>query len=868
MSGSVFSPKIVRNAESGNDLSRIDSFQKMSRVEKVLERIASYIVIAMFALLPIFFIPTSHIALGFDKSLLGVLFVLTALIAIFLLALCLPRAKTVLPMSLGIFWLVVVVSFVSAAFSGDLNSSVRGSYLESTTAVFVLLLALTMTIPLVLQGAKKTTLWALGLFAVSSIVVMLYSLLRFLVGPDFLEFDRFSSITITPVGSLNDLAIFAALTILISIVTLLQLPIKLWMRYVIAILMLFSLIVLTVVNLTSVWWVLVFFSFLTLLYLLVRNSVFFTNDKAVRLSMPPVLTGVVVLIFATSLSFLIAGDYLGGKVNDAFGVAYLEVRPSFSTTVDIAKSVYSEDMLLGVGPNRFEDAWRYYKDPAINQTIYWDTDFQYGYGFVPTLFITHGLLGGLLIFLFHLMFLFLGYKMFIRNNKRDSYWYYFGIASFTGAAFIWSMTYVYVPGSAILLLGALFTGLTFAASRSLVPSIVRVIPLNLGRQRGFVLMAIVVVVVSVSVGGMVSVSKQYIAHSSFANALIEGVPSDDLIATAQNSYAMYSDASFAIAQVRQYIGNLGALLAIPQPTDEDQRAFLSTTELAMISAQDALKSDDTNPDAHVVLAGIYNVLALAQIDGAEERAKAAINQAIEQDPFNPGYHMVIAQMAVRTGNLDLAKTEVSKALVLKDNYTEALFLSAQIDIQEGENEAAIEKTRDIIALEPNNQTRYFQLGVLLASINDSAGAQTAFRRAVQLDPYYANARYLLALELIKSNQNEQALEQLKVVRETNIDNVELETLISKIESGEEIELPDLDFVPPVNEVEGGESFVDEILPNTEREDDLIRPLNAAPRNSRPIENVATEETEKVLDDIDVPQEVLSPEESATIDNVE
>ena len=57
--------------------------------------------------------------------------------------------------------------------------------------------------------------------------------------------------------------------------------------------------------------------------------------------------------------------------------------------------------------------------------------------------------------------------------------------------------------------------------------------------------------------------------------------------------------------------------------------------------------DPTNPDHHAVLAGIYSSLALAGIDGAQERAEASLAEAQRLDPLNPAYRLIAAQMAVR-----------------------------------------------------------------------------------------------------------------------------------------------------------------------------------------------------------------------------
>ena len=147
----------------------------------------------------------------------------------------------------------------------------------------------------------------------------------------------------------------------------------------------------------------------------------------------------------------------------------------------------------------------------------------------------------------------------------------------------------------------------------------------------------------------------------------------------------------------------------------------------------------------------------------------------------------------------MARTEIDAALALKSNYTQALLLLAQLEINEGNTELAIATTRNIIQLEPNNPTRYLQLGVLLTANENFVEAVAAYREALMIDPYHANARYLLALIYLNNDQTEVALQELKLVQSTNQDNVELKDLIGQIEAGEFSSSQNLDIDIPVQQ---------------------------------------------------------------------
>jgi tetratricopeptide (TPR) repeat protein len=64
---------------------------------------------------------------------------------------------------------------------------------------------------------------------------------------------------------------------------------------------------------------------------------------------------------------------------------------------------------------------------------------------------------------------------------------------------------------------------------------------------------------------------------------------------------------------------------------------------------------------------------------------------------------LFAQLSARFGDFEKARTYLNESIRLKNNYTEALFLLSQLDIEEGKTENAIKVTQEIISIEPYNQ---------------------------------------------------------------------------------------------------------------------------------------------------------------------
>ena len=507
-------------------------------------------------------------------------------------------------------------------------------------------------------------------------------------------------------------------------------------------------------------------------------------------------------------------------------ISYLEVRPSVSATLDITKASLSENALFGIGPNRFEDAWREYKNPVINQTIFWNTNFSAGSGYIPTLFTTTGLAGGILILLFLGAFIYLGYKTLFVTKITDQGWYLVGCVSFLSALYLWLMAIVYVPGVTILLFTALMTGISFAVYLTVKENTGVLIDVMSSRQHGLLLIGAVLVIIISSTLSVIGVSKHFVSSVLYADTVRAFQISGDLLAADAGLVraAELNPQDLLLAERAQVrLAELSNLRNVAEDSFDEQR-YAAVLAEGIGLAEQAVTLDSTNPSNYILLTNFYGLLDPAQFEGVRERNESLFARARELDSTNPSYLIAMAQYKAQIGDLEAARKHLEDAVTLKGNYTDALFLLSQLDIQEGNTEAAIAGTRSIISLEPNNPTRYFQLGVLLATANNLEGATAAFEQAVALDTNYANARYFLGLTYLDLEREEDALVQLKLVQETNPDNQIVSALIAQVESGAYVR-PEANFEVPVENAEGV-SQEEDVTTATKRPDtDLVTPLN-------------------------------------------
>jgi len=811
------------------------------------------VLVGFIFLLPIFFLPGLWGTLGFQKSLLAVGCVAFVIIGGSLLLLRSRQTQTVLPLPLGVFLVFLVVTLASALASSDLSAALRGSVFEVQTFAFALLLFGIMTVPLLLQQSKRYMFYACVALGSSLALLLVYAVSRIVFGP-ILPFGSFFGATQTPAGNLNDLALLAGLAIMLSIVAMLQLRLRTVSQAILAGFVALALLVLAVVNFLYVWIVVGFFALLVLLYLLSYDSFFQESSEASQSQSmrSPILLGLVSVVCVISGAFVVAGDFMSERFANWFEIEYLEVRPSLVANLDIAQGVYGDDLFLGVGPNQFEQAWREFKDPAINQTLFWNTDFIAGSGFVPTLFVTLGLLGGLTFILFHVSYLWLGVRALLRPSNSDSFWYFAGVFSFVGAVFLWGMSYVYVPSATVLLVAALLTGLSLAAFSDLQPEARKVIPLVTNHKRGFMIMATTIFLITGSMFVLFTVGEQYVAQASFNKAQQSASSIAVIDQAALEAFATYPDDRFLGVRARVALLEMNRLLAIPEPTEADQQRFVEVADLALRFATGAIASAPENPEYQAILAGIYNNYASAGIEGALERSSESLTEAKRLDPKNPSYALMEAQMAAARGDITTARTAVTAALQQKPNFAQALLLLAELDIAAGDIPGAIETTRAILTLEPQNPARYYQLGILLTAAEQTDGALEAYGTALSLDPSFANARYLRALVLIDRGQSDQALDELRLVAETNADNSQLLELIGALESGDipNTTLTPADLISDAKPTSDGTGVMSPVNPDT----NLITPLNTVPEIESEEAEITIPETVPAETDDDIETE--------------
>ncbi len=780
-----FSEEIVENA---SDVVSITP-EEQNNKESVLDNIASWVLIAGTFLLPIFFLPSLEIPIENGKAV----FLATLVVIVFILWLLarlregtfsIPR----IPLLWGIEG-VLAVFLLATIFSPVFQISLSGFVYEKGTLVSMTLLFILLFLALIVFQDKKKVFYVYTALFASFAFLFLFHLGRFFFGVDFLSFGIFTNAVSNMVGKWNDLAIFSGLIATLSLFFLEfarveQKIIKVSLYTALV----FSLLILAVVNFFLVW-VLVG---TTALVILVYNLSFsqFVRGEGVGEKMS--LIPVVVLLVA--VLFFVSGDSLSTTISGYANINQIEVRPSWGATYTITKETWSEDLFLGSGPNRFFNQWLQFKPAEINNGPFWNTDFNSGIGLIPTFFVTTGLLGGIAWFVFFALFLIAGFRGLFASKSISSR--YFMFSSFLGALYLWIVSIFYVPSLTLFAFAFLFTGIFGALLirekiyKNFVFSVAR------DPRIGFVsVLAMIVLLIGASLGGY-AVFQKYVSLSSLREGRIafnNGDLSQSETAlqkainanSTDNLYRLLVDVK--IAKLNDIFSQQGGSI------DSIRQEFQKTLGEAISVGKNAVEFDKTNYSNWISLGKVYSAVVPLNIEGSYDRADESFKRAFEYNPQSPAIVFEQARLEALRGNNKQARTYLNKVLSMRSGHADAIFLLAQIEINEGNVGAAIASLERASLIDPNNVGLFFRLGLLRYNNGNYQGTITALERAVELSKDYSNAKYFLGLSYYNVGRNDDALRQFEDIEVLNPNNAEVKKIIENLRNKEK---PFLGIIPP------------------------------------------------------------------------
>ncbi len=760
----------------------------------VLNQISSFLLLFITFLVPLFFIPSSFVIPQYATSFLFGLGVILSIL-LYIISSFETRSIELPHPAKYLLWPIVIVPivYIIAGIGNGFSRMVFFGYsFDQSTVGFMTLGFIYFFLISVLLRNKKKIVNGYIAFGLSFVIVSLFLLIRIVFGESTLSFGIFTKLTSTMLGSWNSVGIFFGISALLSLITLEMLPLEKVFRVILYVAFCVSLFFLTLVNFSFVWYTIIA---VTIVFIIYRV---FNSGTGISEFVPPSFTqklsqvsAKTFLVLVLALVFVFSNTTVGGFLARKFSVSNVEVRPSFSVTFDIIKSTLDAKPLFGSGPNTFLLDWLVYKPADVVTSIFWNTDFTYGVGFLPTLVVTTGIAGLISWLIFFALYLSFGFKA-LKLKSDDISGKYLLVSSFITSLFLWIMCVVYVPSTVLFILTLFFTGLFFASVYATGLSNVRTYMFMVNPGSRFVSVIILGATFILSLVGGYSLLQNAQSFWYFQkSAYVLNTENDFQKSEAYMSKAIAIvpfDAYFrALSEIELSILNQ-VVTQDPEKVSQEElkkqvTAVLSNAVNAALAARDR---DPSNYVNWISLGRVYEFVAPLQISGAYESAQLAYSEALKRNPKNPSIILMFAQLEIDHGNLPQAKEYVLQAIAQKQNYLEAYYLLSQIEVSSKNIKGATEAISAALVIAPNDPTLLFQFGLLKYNAQDFGGAVEAFQKALVVEPKYMNAQYFLALSHELLGQHAKAIALLTQLSKDNPNNKDIETLLNNIKAGRSI----------------------------------------------------------------------------------
>ncbi|OHA50640.1 MAG: hypothetical protein A2Z62_01290 [Candidatus Terrybacteria bacterium RIFCSPLOWO2_02_42_20] len=778
--------KIQESAEIEENLKENGVIKKGGKFFN-FEKLSAFVFCALVFLAPVFATPLAVAPVASGKSILffGGIF----LSAFFFILSAIQKGsvkilKSALLISCGA---IVLVWLISALFSGNIGLSLAGKLydLDTFSAMFTAGLALFLG-SMIFQSKKRVFVFYLLLF-LSSFIAFLFQLLHLVFGINIIPFNVFPYATSNLIGGWNDFSIFFGLVGLISLVFLETANSGKGVKFFLYAVLTLSFLAMVASNFSGNWIIFGAFSLFVFVITLFKKPFGDKDGGADGVKRTKIIRASFFAIILVLFFILFKGT--AGKINDALGTSFSGIRPSWQTTIDIAKQSLKSDIVLGTGPNTFLYDWLKFKPAAINDTIFWNARFSSGFGYLPSMMATTGILGIAAIIIFLIIFLIYGKKI-LSYKENDP----LTVVSFLGAAYLWTFVVLYTPGLLIFEMAFIMTGVFLAllANNGKI-GVAEIFLSGLSADRQdkaksrviFMIMGIILLIGTVFLFYLYS--RKFLALNNYSQAIVLFEKSGDIDATGKKLMkAVQMDKQDEYYRALSELGlvSLGQI-AVSKDISADKAVALFQNNLssAIVYAREATRLNPADPVNWMQLGRVYESVVAFKVGKADEAAINSYREALKASPLDPSPFIALARVAMQTQKIDDAKKYLQSALNIKPDFADALFAFSQIEAQTGNLKEAILRMEQAAATSPNNFGVFFRLGLLQYQNNNFNAARTAFEKTVGLNNGYANARYFLGLIYDKQGLKEKAIEQFVYIQKTNPANEEVKKILSNLKNG-------------------------------------------------------------------------------------
>ncbi len=241
----------------------------------------------------------------------------------------------------------------------------------------------------------------------------------------------------------------------------------------------------------------------------------------------------------------------------------------------------------------------------------------------------------------------------------------------------------------------------------------------------------------------------------------------------EDQFAVYNRSDLATKAIEEYRQAIDADPTSEYLTSGLAELYAKTGRIrdAVLEAQDILKKDPNNLEAHKLLGRIY-LRSLGDVqsgNGSDSVLKLAIDQyqeIIKLEPDNVDDHLLLGRLYRLNNDLRKAESEFKIAVKLQPDSEEAVTTLAYLYNEEGDSARAAETLSSVPDV-ARSAKLYSALGYTYEQRKEYKQAITAYRKAIELDRDNLDAIRGLAQNLLNDGQTDAALEQYKIIAESN-----------------------------------------------------------------------------------------------------
>ncbi|OLD18406.1 MAG: hypothetical protein AUI85_04955 [Acidobacteriales bacterium 13_1_40CM_3_55_5] len=241
----------------------------------------------------------------------------------------------------------------------------------------------------------------------------------------------------------------------------------------------------------------------------------------------------------------------------------------------------------------------------------------------------------------------------------------------------------------------------------------------------------------------------------------------------EEQVAMYGRSELANKAIEEYRQAIDADPTSEYLTSGLAELYAKTGRIkdAVVEAQDILKRDPNNLEAHKLLGRIY-LRSLGDVQagsGSQNMLKLAIEQyeqMVKIEPDNVDNHLLLGRLYRLNNDLQKAENEFKIAVKMQPDSEEAVTTLAYLYNEEGDTNRAAQ----VLASIPDaarSAKLYSALGYTYEQQKQYKNAIDSYKRAIELDRDNLDAIRGLAQNLMNDGQTNAALEQYKIIADAN-----------------------------------------------------------------------------------------------------